>query len=371
MLGVALAAVILWLQPQLGAPPAAQDSPARRVPAGDPAALTASYAEPVERAAPAVVNIFTAKRVTERRLPPGLDAPLFRRFFGEAPTRQRTETSLGSGVIVDERGYILTNHHVIEGADRIRVLLADGRKTDAEVVGRDPATDLAVLRIRLDGLPVITFSPADEAVRVGDVVLAIGNPFGVGQTVTQGIISATGRDRLGLSTYENFLQTDAAINPGNSGGALVDSAGRLVGVNTAMFSGSGGSQGIGFAIPAGIARSVMGDLIEHGRVVRGWLGVRAQRLTPAVAEALGTERTSGVVLTGLLSGGPADQAGLRPGDVITRLGETAISDVQDLLRAAGQGAPGSELRVRGYRDGEAFARAVALGERPDPQRLRR
>ncbi len=342
------------------------------MPAGDPAALTASYAEPVERAAPAVVNIFTAKRVAEPRLPPGLDGPLFWRFLDEPPARQRTETSLGSGVIVDERGYILTNHHVIKGAERIRILLADGRETDAEVVGRDPATDLAVLRVRLDELPVITFSPADEAVRVGDVVLAIGNPFGVGQTVTQGIISATGRDQLGLSTYENFLQTDAAINPGNSGGALVDSAGRLVGINTAMFSGSsGGAQGIGFAIPTGIARGVMSDLIEHGRVVRGWLGVRAQRLTPALAEALGTERTSGVVLTGLLTDGPADRAGLRPGDVITRLGETAITDVQDLLQAAGQGAPGSELRVRGYRDDEPLSRTVTLGERPDPQRPQR
>lgn len=375
-LGVVLALAIVWLKPGLLGPltprvevnqTQAQAEPAPSRGTATPAPAPASYAEAVARAAPAVVNIFTVKQVTEQLIPPGLDTPLYRHFFGEPPTRerQRTETSLGSGVIVAEDGYVVTNHHVIDNAEQIQVLLADGRQRAATVVGRDPATDLAVLRIDAAELPVITFAEDGQA-RVGDVVLAIGNPFGVGQTVTQGIISATGRDQLGLSTFENFIQTDAAINPGNSGGALIDARGDLVGINTAIFSDSGGSQGIGFAIPAGIAQTVTADLIEHGRVVRGWLGVQAQRLTPALAESFGVAPdTEGVGVTDVFPGGPADRAGIQPGDVITRLGERAIRDVQDLLRAASRGAPGTEMAVTGYRDGERFSSQVTLGDRPE------
>ncbi|NIR61669.1 MAG: trypsin-like serine protease, partial [Gammaproteobacteria bacterium] len=233
-----------------------------------------SYADAVERAAPAVVNIYSAKVVTER-VPPFMNDPLFRRFFGEelGTPRRRLQTSLGSGVIVSEDGYILTNNHVIEGADEIRIALFDGRNVRASKVGADPESDLAVLKVDLDALPTITLGDS-EALAVGDVVLAIGNPFGVGQTVTLGIVSATGRSHLGITTFENFIQTDAAINPGNSGGALINPSGEVVGINTAIFSRTGGNQGIGFAIPASLARRVMAQIIEHGEVIRGWLGVQ-------------------------------------------------------------------------------------------------
>ena len=375
-LGIALAVVIVWINPDLLGPFAPRvevtqteaESP-RQYDASGPA----SYAGAVDEAAPAVVNIFTVKQVTERLTPPGFDDPLFRRFFGDPPAqeRQRTQTSLGSGVILSENGYVVTNHHVIDDAEQIQVLLADGRERTASVVGRDPETDLAVLRIDADQLPVITFA-RDDRVRVGDVVLAIGNPFGVGQTVTQGIISATGRDQLGLSTFENFLQTDAAINPGNSGGALVDAQGHLVGINTAIFSGTGGSQGIGFAIPAGIAQAVVSDLIQHGRVVRGWIGVQAQRLNPALAESLGLDpETAGVAITHVLPEGPADRAGLRAGDILTQVEERPLRDVQDLLQAISQAAPGTEVEVSGYRDQEPFSTRVTLGERPAVQQPQR
>lgn len=376
-LGVALALLFIWAYPDLLAPlsPRVEVTQTEAAPEQAPPPAPASYADAVERAAPAVVNVFTFTQITERLTPPGLDNPLYRYFFGEPPTeeRQRTETSLGSGVIVAEQGYVVTNHHVIEEADQIQVLLADGRERPATVVGRDPETDLAVLHIEADDLPSIHFAP-DERTRVGDVVLAIGNPYGVGQTVTQGIISATGRDQLGLSTFENFLQTDAAIHPGNSGGALVDAAGRLVGINTAIFGAEGhASPGIGFAIPASIARAVTAELIEHGRVVRGWLGVQAQRLTPQLAQSFGLEPdTRGVVVTHVLPRGPADEADLASGDVITRLGEQEVRDVQDLLQVASRTAPGTEVEVGGYRDGEPFAVSVTLGERPEeiqaPQR---
>ncbi|MFP4147368.1 MAG: S1C family serine protease [Halorhodospira sp.] len=370
-LGVLLALVVVWINPALLGPltPRVEltQSGQQQQTAGAAQPAPASYASAVERAAPAVVNIFTVKQVTEQLIPPGFNAPLFRRFFDTPPSQghQRTETSLGSGVIVAEDGYVVTNHHVIDNAEQIQVLLADGRQKAARVVGRDPETDLALLHIDAEELPVITFAGEDRT-RVGDVVLAIGNPFGVGQTVTQGIISATGRDQLGLSTFENFLQTDAAINPGNSGGALIDAQGDLVGINSAIFSGSGGSQGIGFAIPAGIAQTIMSDLIQHGRVVRGWLGVQAQRLTPALAESFGVDAdTGGVAITEVLPQGPADQAGLQSGDIITQLGDQRIRDVQDLLRAASQAAPGTEVEVAGYRDREPFSAQVTLGERPE------
>ncbi|MGB2130362.1 MAG: trypsin-like peptidase domain-containing protein, partial [Marinobacterium sp.] len=283
--GVLAALLILQLWPQLLSPPV------NRVEIREAASVettsiptqgVVSYADAVDRAAPAVVNIYT-RTLVRQPANPLLNDPFFRNFFnsGQLPQQERIESSLGSGVILSPQGYVVTNNHVISGADSIIVALRDGREAVAEVVGVDPDTDLAVLKIKLEDLPSITF--ASDALRIGNVALAIGNPFGVGQTVTMGIISATGRNRLGLSTYEDFIQTDAAINPGNSGGALVDAYGNLVGINTAIFSKSGGSQGIGFAIPSGLAQQVMQDLITHGRVIRGWLGIEIQALTPRLA----------------------------------------------------------------------------------------
>lgn len=392
VVGLAAAVLVVWLFPGQPQEPPTGPDPVRvtqaaapdtdrpgnaevtQAPQGEPArgrdGAPVTYADAVDTAAPAVVNIYTMKRTVERDLPPFLDDPFFRRFFGDRPPQRRPQTSLGSGVIVNEDGYIITNQHVIENAEEIEVLLADGRDARAKVVGGDPETDIAVLRIDLDNLPVITFGREEHA-RVGDVVLAIGNPFGVGQTVTQGIISATGRDQLGLSTFENFIQTDAAINPGNSGGALVDVDGRLLGINTAIFSRTGGSHGIGFAIPASIARDVMQDLIEHGRVVRGWMGVQAQSLNEALARSFELEVTEGVVITGVMRGGPAEEAGLRPGDVILEVGERDIANVQDLLRAVSAQRPGSEVTVRGYREGEPLTITLTVDERPEQIRQRR
>ncbi len=260
-----------------------------------------SYADAVALAAPAVVNVHTAKVIT-RRVHPLLDDPIFQHFFGDRfkQSRKAIQTSLGSGVIISAQGYVLTNNHVIDGADEIRVLLADGRSSRATVVGTDVDTDLAVLRIEIENLPSIVIGDSGK-LRVGDIALAIGNPFGVGQTVTLGIISATGRDQLGITAYEEFIQTDAAINPGNSGGALINAEGELIGINSAIFSRSGGSQGIGFTIPISLAKGVMKQIIEQGHVVRGWLGIEAQDLTPQLAETFGANTTNGVLIAGVLS----------------------------------------------------------------------
>jgi serine protease DegS len=323
-----------------------------------------SYADAVAHAAPAVVNVYTAKRVTQR-VDPYLDDPLLRRFFGDAAgqMQQQVQTSLGSGVIVSAQGYVLTNNHVIEGADEIQVMLADGRSIQARLVGSDPESDLAVLRIALDKLPTITLGDSQH-LRVGDVVLAIGNPFGVGQTVTHGIVSATGRNRLGINTFEDFIQTDAAINPGNSGGALISPDGTLVGINTAIFSRSGGSQGIGFAIPVSLAQGVMQQIIEHGSVVRGWLGIETQDLTPELAQRLGLHDDRGVLVTGVLRGSPAQQAGLIPGDVITRIDETAVADAGNALKLIAAHAPGSRIHLQGRRAGTKFSFDAPVGTRP-------
>ncbi len=328
----------------------------------------ASYADAVERAAPAVVNVYTRKRVV-RREHPFMDDPVFRRFFGDqfGVPRERMESSLGSGVIVSDEGYILTNHHVIKGADAIEVALHDGRSADAEVVGSDPETDLAVLRIDLDDAPSIRFGDS-EAARVGDVVLAIGNPFGVGRTVTQGIVSATGRNQMHLSAFESFIQTDAAINPGNSGGALVDSQGRLIGINTAIFSRTGGHQGIGFAIPAHAARYILTDLLEHGEVVRGWLGVEVQSLSPELRESFRIEDDQGVLVAGVFRDGPAHAAGMRPGDVITAIEDEPLEGVESGLRRISELTPGDSVEVEGYRDGEPKSWDVEVARRPLPQR---
>ena len=324
-----------------------------------------SYAAAVEQAAPSVVNIYTRKVVAERGMSL-FDDPFFRRFFGEnfpTPPRERTETSLGSGVIVSQDGYILTNNHVIEGADAIEIALRDGRKTSAKLVGSDPEADLAVLKAELDDLPAITLGHSDQ-LQIGDVVLAIGNPFGVGQTVTMGIVSATGRSELGINTFENFIQTDAAINPGNSGGALITARGELVGVNTAIFSRSGGSQGIGFAIPMSLARNSMEQIIETGHVSRGWLGVEIQELTPALAESFGLEDTRGVLIAGVLKRGPADRAGLKPGDIITQINGNEILSVRNALNAISQTRPGDRLKVEGVREGRPLQLEAKVAERP-------
>ncbi|WP_018954261.1 Do family serine endopeptidase [Thioalkalivibrio sulfidiphilus] len=326
-----------------------------------------SYADAVDHAAPAVVNIHTRKTVTQQAHP-FLEDPLFRRFFGdrfEPPPGQRTQTSLGSGVILSPQGYVLTNHHVIRDADEIEVMLADGRSLEAQVVGTDPDTDLAVLRIQpgSEGLPSITIG-GSAGLRVGDVVLAIGNPFGVGQTVTQGIVSATGRSRLGINTYEDFIQTDAAINPGNSGGALINAYGELVGINTAIFTRSGGSHGIGFAIPVDLARDVMTQIIEQGQVVRGWLGIEVQEITPQLAESFGLRDRRGVLIAGVLRDSPAGQAGLRPGDIITHIGGDRVNDAQDALNFIARARPGETLEMQGIRDGKTLEIRSQVGTRP-------
>jgi serine protease DegQ len=326
-----------------------------------------SYAEATRRAAPAVVNIFT--RGPAQSSHPFADDPVFRRFFGdELPGLEdrQESSSLGSGVIVSPAGYILTNNHVVEAANEIQVALADGRKARASVVGSDPETDLAVLRIPLDNLPAITFGRAED-LKVGDVVLAIGNPFGVGQTTTMGIVSALGRTQLGINTFENFIQTDAAINPGNSGGALIDAQGNLVGINTAIYSRSGGSLGIGFAIPVTTARQVMEQLITTGTVTRGYIGVEPQDLTPELAQAFDLPREQGVIIAGVVRGGPAAKAGIRAGDILVSVNDTEILDTSRMLNTVAQLQPGSTANVKVVRDGQELTLKVEVGTRPKPR----
>ena len=326
-----------------------------------------SYADAVERAAPAVVNVYTAKLITQPSHPLFND-PLFQYFFGDrySGERQGLQTSLGSGVILSAQGYVLTNNHVIANADQIQVMISDGRSLQAAVVGVDPDTDLAVLKIEADPLPSVVVGNSAQ-LRVGDVVLAIGNPFGVGQTVTQGIVSATGRNQLGINTYENFIQTDAAINPGNSGGALINAHGELIGINTAIFSKSGGSQGIGFAIPESLAKGVMKQIIEQGEVVRGWLGIEAQDMNPALAKSFGLDASQGVLIAGVLRGGPAEQAGLLPGDIVTELDGQAVNSARDSMNRIAEHAPGSTLHLRGLRAGKDFNAKAVIGRRPAAQ----
>ena len=322
-----------------------------------------SYAQAVQRASPAVVNIYTSKQVVARPSPL-LDSPLLRRFFGNLnKPQQRTQTSLGSGVIMSTQGYVLTNYHVIENADEIEVLLADGNTVSANVLGADPETDLAVLTIEVENLPTAIISDSSK-LQVGDVVLAIGNPFGFGQTVTQGIISATGRDRLGINTFENFIQTDAAINPGNSGGALINAYGELVGINTAIFSKSGGSQGIGFAIPIGLASDVMAQIIEHGRVIRGWLGLELQNLSPQLAESFGLKERTGVLVAGVVRKSPAYKAGIRPGDIILLFNDSLIRDAKTIQNEIASSRPGLEITISGLRRGKNFKLDAKIDQRP-------
>jgi len=360
-----------WL-PQRGgpvpalAPPAPFSAPPPAAEPVSPAVRATSFHAAVQRATPSVVNIFTSKEI---RAPshPLLNDPLFRRFFGDQlPDEAQRAASLGSGVIVSSNGYIITNHHVVEAADEIEVALADGKKLLAKVVGNDPETDLAVLRVEADNLPAITFGSSD-ALRVGDVVLAIGNPFGVGQTVTQGIVSALGRTGLGINTFENFIQTDAPINPGNSGGALVDAGGMLVGINTAIFSRSGGSMGIGFAIPVSTARMVLEQITRTGSVTRGWVGVEVQEITPAVAESFRLGSTRGALIAGVLRGGPADKAGVKPGDVIVEIDGKPVADPAAMLNLVAALAPGSKTTVKLKRRGRDVEAELVVGRRPKPQ----
>lgn len=359
----------LSTSPEVAAPDDAESRPAPELHQAAPLSREqgpVSYAEAVEKAAPAVVNIYSS-RVVERDQHPLMSDPFFRQFFGDdVPARQRMLSSLGSGVIVSKEGYVLTNHHVIGGADQIQVALRDGRETLAEVIGTDPESDLAVLRIDLDELPVIELADSTE-VAIGDVSLAIGNPFGVGQTVTMGIISATGRSHLGLNAYEDFIQTDAAINPGNSGGALVNAEGALVGINTAIFSRSGGSQGIGFAIPANLARNILEELVTQGRVIRGWLGVEAQELNPELAASFGLQAPRGVVIAGVVPGGPAARAGLQPGDVLLAVGDRPVLDARMTMADIAAVPPGETLALTLVRGGRTLEVDLEVGERPAPE----
>ncbi len=318
-----------------------------------------SYSAAAQRATPAVVSI-TASKAPPRS--PHNEDPWFKFFFGEQD-QGRPQVGLGSGVIVSPEGYLLTNNHVIEGADDIEVLLSDGRQAKAKLVGTDPETDVAVLKIELDKLPTITFGSADTA-KVGDVVLAIGNPFGVGQTVTSGIVSALGRNQLGINTFENFIQTDAAINPGNSGGALVDAQGNLLGINTAIYSRSGGSMGIGFAIPVTVAKQVMEGLIRDGQVTRGWIGVEPRDLTPEIAETFNLPIKQGVLITGVLQNGPASLGGLRPGDVVVKVGPTPVTNTAQLLTSVAELKPQTPAVIGVQRGERALELTVTVAQRP-------
>jgi serine protease DegQ len=327
-----------------------------------------SLAEAAKISSPAVVNIFTSKinkKKPSKKGVPHQNEPWFQFFFGDQAPNEEPSSSLGSGVIVSPQGIILTNHHVIEGADEIEVAFADGRKRNAKLIGSDPETDIAVLKIDATDLPSPITLGKMESVQVGDVVLAIGNPFGVGQTVTSGIVSALGRNQLGINTFENFIQTDAAINPGNSGGALVDTKGNLIGINTAIYSRSGGNMGIGFAIPINTAKQVMESILTNGSVTRGWIGVEPQNLSKELAESLNLPKdTSGVLISGVLEGGPADKAGMKPGDVLTQVNGQPVNDVVTLLNRIAQTSPGDEAKINLVRKGKPMALKVQVGKRP-------
>ena len=341
----------------------------REAPPENTAAKISSYSDAAKHAMPAVVNIYTTKESRIQRHP-FMDDPVFRHFFGEQFDAQtQRSTNLGSGVIVSEQGYILTNSHVVEAADEIEVALADTRRAKARVVGTDPETDLAVLKIELATLPSILFGQSDHA-RVGDVVLAIGNPFGVGQTVTLGIISATGRSHLGINTFENFIQTDAAINPGNSGGALVDTSGQLIGINTAIYSRTpgGASLGIGFAIPASTAKQVLEQIVQNGQVTRGWIGVGVQDMTRELSESFKLPEIRGALITEVFRGTPADKAGIKLGDILVAVDGKAVTDSSSMLNLVAALAPGRQATLKVVRSQQETSLKVVVGRRPLQQR---
>ena len=331
----------------------------------------ASYRDAAGRAMPAVVNILTTQ-APKRAGNPMLKDPFFKKFFGERHPEGDDDddedgSSLGSGVIVSAAGYILTNNHVVEAADQIEVVLADGRKAPAKVVGLDPETDLAVIQIKLDKLPVIVLGQVEQA-RVGDVVLAIGNPFGVGQTVTMGIISALGRNNLHINHFEDFIQTDAAINFGNSGGALVDTGGKLLGINSAIYSQSGGSVGIGFAIPVSTARAVMDEIIKSGHVVRGWIGVESQDITPELASSFSLPQQHGAIIAGIVKNGPADRAGMKPGDILLAVEGKPVADTTEMLNLIAKLVPGGKAKMTVLRKNRESTLDIVVGKRPDTNR---
>jgi Do/DeqQ family serine protease len=380
VVGLAIAFLAVWWRPALlgalvatpgiGAQPVAAAGTGPQAPSAGTAAPQSraaavafeGFADAVARAAPAVVNIYTARVVTEKTPV----APLDQLFGDYWPSyRQRIERSLGSGVIVDEKGRIVTNQHVIAGADSIKVQMADGRIADARIVGQDPDTDIAILDVQTTGkLPVMPFGRSDT-LRVGDIVLAIGNPYGLSQTVTQGIVSATGRGQLGLATFENFIQTDAAINPGNSGGALINVRGELVGINTAVLNrASGGPEGIGFAIPVNLVRGVMQQIVAHGHVVRGWLGLVPEDLSEEQAAQLGMPGGAGIIVVNILVKSPAFEAGMRPGDLITAVAGQPVRNAQDLVSRVAALPPGSQVEVEGHQGGKPFKLKVGVLERP-------
>jgi len=370
---VAMLFVVATFKPQwLDRAPAPVPTSVVSAPTPPPAATAATtapapggYAAAARRAAPAVVSI-TASKAPARS--PHANDPWFRFFFGDQTRqRQQPQIGLGSGVIVSTAGYLVTNNHVVEGADDIEVQVADGRSARATLVGTDPETDLAVLKIELDRLPAIAFGD-DMRLEVGDVVLAIGNPFNVGQTVTAGIVSALGRNQLGINTFENFIQTDAAINPGNSGGALIDAAGNLVGINTAIYSRSGGSLGIGFAIPASTARQVMDALVRDGAVTRGWIGVEPRDLTPEIAQTFNLPVKQGVLITGVLNDGPASDGGMKPGDVVLKVADRPVANTTQLLTAVAGLKPNTKAVIAVQRGDKALDVTVTVAQRPRVQR---
>ena len=334
-----------------------------------PSIAKAGYSVAAHKAMPSVVNIFTSSKVVAPNPNEQFkDDPLYKHFFGEQPDSNeddQPESSLGSGVIVSDKGLILTNDHVVASADEIEVALADGRKLSAKVVGTDPDTDLAVLQVDANNLPAITFAAPDK-LSVGDVVLAIGNPFGVGQTVTQGIVSALGRNHLGINTYENFIQTDASINPGNSGGALIDAEGNLVGVNSAIYSRNGGSMGIGFAIPASIARQVMEQIALSGSVTRGWIGIEAQDITPELAESFKLAQARGSLIAGVLRNSPAEVAGIKAGDVLLAINDKEVSDSSSMLNLIAVLKPNEKAVLKIARAEKEIEIKVTVGKRPKP-----
>ena len=367
IVGLALAFLVVWWRPTLlAARPATTVSPGQAaLTAARPVIVMQSFADSVARAAPAVVNIYTRRVVTERQSTPL--SQFFGNYFPPA-YRNRVESSLGSGVIVDSKGTIVTNHHVIAGAQSIKVQLADGRIADASIVGSDPDTDIAILGLNTDNLPSISLGRSDT-LRVGDIVLAIGNPYGIGQTVTQGIVSATGRGQLGVATFENFIQTDAAINLGNSGGALIDAQGDLVGINTAVLNRQygGGPEGIGFAIPVNLVRGVMEQILAQGYVTRGWLGFEPQDLSEQDAQATGAS----VVVFEVLQGSPADAAGIRPNDLITALNGESLRSAQELVSKLAAIKPGTHVQLAGRRGDKPFKLALTVVERPTRQQQQR
>jgi len=368
VVGLAAAFLVVWWRPTLlgktAVPPQSLPVQSSATVYSRPPVVMQSFADAVARAAPAVVNIYTARVVTERTQPPALNQ-LFGDFWPSY--RQRVERSLGSGVIVNDTGTIVTNQHVIAGADSIRVQLSDGRIADATIVGQDPDTDIAILHLGIGNLPVMPLGRSDT-LRVGDIVLAIGNPYGLSQTVTQGIVSATGREQLGLATFENFIQTDAAINLGNSGGALIDAHGDLVGINTAVLNRAyGGPEGIGFAIPVNLVRGVMEQIMTRGHVVRGWLGFVPQDLTDEEAAQMGVAAGGGVTVMNILLKSQAYESGVRPGDLITRLGKEPVRSAQDLVSRVAVLRPGAVVEVEGQHGNKPYKVSLKVLERSTRQ----